>query len=62
VCTKGCGHSLHMLQLHNQRRVRTSTTSLSIPVLLQGEVKTKAHRKGDGLEVGVSQLNAVLRF
>jgi hypothetical protein len=32
------------------------------PMLLQGEIKSKAHRKGDGLEVGVSQLNAVLRF
>jgi hypothetical protein len=30
--------------------------------LPQGEVKTKAHRKGDGFEIGVSQLNAVLRF
>lgn len=30
--------------------------------VLQGEVKTKAHRKGDGFEIGVSQLNAVLRF
>jgi hypothetical protein len=28
----------------------------------KGEVKTKAHRKGDGFEIGVSQLNAVLRF
>lgn len=30
--------------------------------VLQGEFKARAQRVGDGLEVGVSQLNAVLRF
>ncbi len=28
----------------------------------QGEVQAKMLRKGDGLEVGLSQLNAVIRF